>query len=162
MGYPPLSAVPSTTGFYTTEGASIMMPSSASIPIMPIGYPAPVSTGNVQQQPSHGSMNSFSHIQDHQWQQQQRPQFMHMHSSATMVPDAAMDGSSLDGMQGGTDRPTNEEVLSQVKRILATSDLTRVTKKQVREELQRVFGVSMATRKDYINSCIEGVLQGRL
>ncbi|KAI7879493.1 hypothetical protein K492DRAFT_148265 [Lichtheimia hyalospora FSU 10163] len=155
MGYPQLSAVRSTTGFYTTEGGSMMIPSSASIPIIPVGYttamqpPPPVATSNIHQIPSHGSMSSFSHIQD-----QQRPQFMHMHSSATIAPDATLDGS--------TDRPTNEEIISQVKRILATSDLTRVTKKQVREELQQVYGVSMATRKDYINGCIEGVLQGRL
>lgn len=168
MAYP----APSTTGFYTTDGGSMMIPSSASIPMIPVGYtttmqPAPpsVSTFNIQQQPSHGSMNSFSRIQDHLWQQQQqqqRPQFMHMHSSATVIPGAGIDDSSLGDMQGGTEGPTNEEVLSQVKRILATSDLTRVTKKQVREELQQVFGVSMASRKDYINDCIEGVLQGRL
>ncbi|KAL0089213.1 chitin synthase-domain-containing protein [Phycomyces blakesleeanus] len=72
-------------------------------------------------------------------------------------PSLMMDGFTLNDDAAG---PKNEEIMFQVKRILSTADLTKVTKKQVREELQQIFGVSMAGKKDYINVCIESVLQG--
>ncbi|KAG1222831.1 hypothetical protein G6F68_020528 [Rhizopus microsporus] len=67
----------------------------------------------------------------------------------------------MDGFGQG-DGIKNEEIMMQVKRILETADLTKVTKKQVREELQAFFGVSMQSRKDYINACIENILQNRV
>jgi chitin synthase len=58
--------------------------------------------------------------------------------------------------------PSNEDILHQVQRILSTADLTQITKKQVREQLQTIFGAPMAHRKDYINTCIENILQDRV
>ncbi|KAI9496030.1 chitin synthase-domain-containing protein [Zychaea mexicana] len=54
--------------------------------------------------------------------------------------------------------PTDEEIRREVHRITATSDLMVMTKKQVREQLSRQFGVDMAYKKDYINFCIEEAL----
>ncbi|KAI8137857.1 chitin synthase-domain-containing protein [Fennellomyces sp. T-0311] len=132
-------------GMYADAG-SVMMPSSASIPMMPYTSSQPH---------MRSSMAS-----------QQRPSMMASSSSFMMQPPpppASVHGSSHSLlMEDFNNGPSNEEILSEVKRILASADLTKVTKKQVREELQNVFGVPMAGRKDYINACIENVLQGRM
>jgi len=58
--------------------------------------------------------------------------------------------------------PADDEILAQVRKILDTADLMTVTKKQVRDELSRVFGIDMSPRKEWINMCIEGILAGKL
>lgn len=58
--------------------------------------------------------------------------------------------------------PSNDQVINQIKTILATANLMTVTKKQVREELSMFFGVDMTGRKDFINRVIEDVLQGKM
>jgi chitin synthase len=58
--------------------------------------------------------------------------------------------------------PTDEEILTEVRNILAIADLMTVTKKQVRDALSNVFGMDMQPRKEYINQCIEHILQSRL
>ncbi|CEP12919.1 hypothetical protein [Parasitella parasitica] len=139
---------------------SMGMPSSASMPLMPYAsssvnmLPATTNTTTATM-PSSRSMASFApaqssfHNQPGQYiPMQQSPQFT---SSQSLM---------MDGFTTG-DGPKNEEILFQVQRILNTADLTKVTKKQVREELQTIFGVSMASRKDYINACIENILQAR-
>ncbi|OZJ06628.1 hypothetical protein BZG36_00372 [Bifiguratus adelaidae] len=58
--------------------------------------------------------------------------------------------------------PSDHVLLQEIKRILSGADLMSITKKQVRDELSQIFGVDMNKRKDFINSCIEQILQGRL
>ncbi|KAJ3137933.1 hypothetical protein HK101_003796 [Irineochytrium annulatum] len=58
--------------------------------------------------------------------------------------------------------PTDEEILAQIRVLLSTADLMTVTRKSVRENLSRVFGVDLTSRKDYIHSCIDAVLRGEL
>ncbi|KAL1920103.1 uncharacterized protein VTP21DRAFT_1249 [Calcarisporiella thermophila] len=58
--------------------------------------------------------------------------------------------------------PSDSEIAEQVKRIVSGSDLMTITKKQVRDEVSAYFGVDMTPKKEYINLCIELVLQGRL
>ncbi|RCI02562.1 hypothetical protein CU098_002959 [Rhizopus stolonifer] len=55
--------------------------------------------------------------------------------------------------------PSDEEIRREVQRITATANLMTVTKKQVREQLSRHFGVNMSHRKDFINYCIEESLK---
>lgn len=82
-------------------------------------------------------------------------------------PGSAMGGSVMGAASGmgatppGT-MPTEETILTEIRRILSTADLMSVTKKQVRDELSRLFGVDMTPKKEYINRCIEGILQGQL
>jgi chitin synthase len=52
-------------------------------------------------------------------------------------------------------QPTDEEIRREVQRITSTADLMTMTKKQVREQLSRHFGINMSYRKDFINFCIE-------
>jgi chitin synthase len=74
---------------------------------------------------------------------------------------------------GVTDRPTSfagpvaglpsdEQLLAEIKRALESADLMRVTKKDVKMHLERVFGVPLDVRREYINQCTEAVLSGRL
>jgi DEK C terminal domain len=57
--------------------------------------------------------------------------------------------------------PNDDQILGEIRRILSTADLMTMTKKQVRDELSVFFGIDM-TFKDYINRCIEVILQGKL
>jgi chitin synthase len=54
--------------------------------------------------------------------------------------------------------PTDDEIRREVQRITATADLMTMTKKQVREQLSKHFGINMNYRKDFINYCIEEAL----
>lgn len=58
--------------------------------------------------------------------------------------------------------PTDDEILAEIKSILATANLMSITKKQVREQLSNIFGFDMNFKKDFINTSIEYILQGRL
>jgi chitin synthase len=146
---------------------SMVMPSSTSMPMMPysnsVNNMMPMNSSNsvhnMMPMNSNRSMASFapaaqSFNQPGQYiPMQQSPQFGNSNSSQSIM----MDGFAM----GDNPGPKNEEIMNEVQRILSTADLTKVTKKQVREELQTVFGVNMASRKDYINACIENVLQNR-
>lgn len=146
---------------------SMILPSSTSMPMMPysnsVNNMMPMASSNsvhnMMPMNSNRSMASFapaaqSFNQPGQYiPMQQSPQFGNSNSNQSIM----MDGFAM----GDNPGPKNEEIMHQVQRILSTADLTKVTKKQVREELQTIFGVNMASRKDYINACIENVLQNR-
>ncbi|KAJ3187299.1 hypothetical protein HDU85_006587 [Gaertneriomyces sp. JEL0708] len=76
-------------------------------------------------------------------------------------------GISLGSFGGGfaagvSGLPSDDEILREVRRILATGDLMTITKKQVRDELGAVFGVDLTPKKAVINQFIEEILHGRL
>jgi chitin synthase len=54
--------------------------------------------------------------------------------------------SNLAGM------PSDDALLAEIREILRTADLMTVTKKGVKQELERRFGVPLDTRRAYINS----------
>ena len=54
--------------------------------------------------------------------------------------------SNLAGM------PSDDALLAEIREILRTADLMTVTKKGVKQELERRFGVPLDTRRTYINS----------
>ncbi|KAI8818378.1 chitin synthase-domain-containing protein [Fimicolochytrium jonesii] len=58
--------------------------------------------------------------------------------------------------------PTDDDILRETRRILATANLMTVTKKQVRDELSSMFGTDLNSRKATVNGFIEDILQGRL
>ncbi|KAI8047960.1 chitin synthase-domain-containing protein [Gilbertella persicaria] len=58
--------------------------------------------------------------------------------------------------------PADDEILHEIRNILATADLMSITKKQVREQLSQIFGCDMSFKKEFINSSIEQILQGHL
>ncbi|KAI8910359.1 chitin synthase-domain-containing protein [Gorgonomyces haynaldii] len=58
--------------------------------------------------------------------------------------------------------PTDDEILAEVRHILSTTDLMKLTKKSVRDRLGRLFGVDLSSKKEYIHQCIDGILKGEL
>src|SRR2546423_9925375 len=58
--------------------------------------------------------------------------------------------------------PSDEQLLVEIRRMLESADLMSVTKKDVKLYLERVFGLPLDVRREYINQCTEAVLSGRL
>ncbi|KAL1918096.1 uncharacterized protein VTP21DRAFT_3362 [Calcarisporiella thermophila] len=81
-------------------------------------------------------------------------------------PLSGMQLSLIDGYMGQQQQqqplPSDDAIVEQIRRIISSSDLMSITKKQVREELSAYFGVDMTPKKEYINNCIELILQGKL
>ncbi|KAJ1910342.1 hypothetical protein IWQ60_010705 [Tieghemiomyces parasiticus] len=75
--------------------------------------------------------------------------------SATPNPQLLLGGMPFHG-------PSDDEILAEIRQILDHANLMTITKKQVRDELSDRFGVDMLPKKEYINNCIEMILQGKL
>ncbi|KEZ41038.1 Chitin synthase 8 [Scedosporium apiospermum] len=58
--------------------------------------------------------------------------------------------------------PSDDEILAEIREILRTADLMTVTKKGVKQELEKRFGVPLDAKKAYINSATEAILSGQL
>ena len=58
--------------------------------------------------------------------------------------------------------PNDDAILAEIRDIVRNADLMQVTKKGIREELERRFGVSLETRRQYIGSATEAILSGQL
>lgn len=58
--------------------------------------------------------------------------------------------------------PGDDALLAEIREILRTADLMTVTKKGVKQELERRFGVPLDARRAYINSATEACLSGQL
>lgn len=48
--------------------------------------------------------------------------------------------------------PSDDALLAEIREILRTADLMSVTKKSVKQELERRFGVGLDAKRSYINS----------
>ncbi|CAL3962815.1 unnamed protein product [Diplocarpon coronariae] len=58
--------------------------------------------------------------------------------------------------------PSDDAILAEIREILKTADLMTVTKKSIKLELERRFGVQLDARRAYINSATEALLSGQL
>ncbi|KAI1004575.1 Chitin synthase 8 [Podosphaera aphanis] len=58
--------------------------------------------------------------------------------------------------------PNDDAILAVIRDILKTADLMTVTKKSIKQELERRFGVPLDARRAYINSATEALLSGQL
>ncbi|KAI8961687.1 glycosyltransferase family 2 protein [Daldinia sp. FL1419] len=58
--------------------------------------------------------------------------------------------------------PSDDALLAEIRDILRTADLMTVTKKGIKQELERRFGVSLDAKRLYINSATEALLTGQL
>jgi len=58
--------------------------------------------------------------------------------------------------------PSDDAILAEIRDFLRTADLMRVTKKGVKIEMERRFGVRMDSKRAYISSATEAVLAGAL
>ncbi|KAL7272142.1 hypothetical protein RUND412_005071 [Rhizina undulata] len=78
-------------------------------------------------------------------------------------------GGGGGGAMGGPDYemstielPTDDAILAEIREILRTADLMTVTKKSIKAELERKFGMSLDAKRAYVNSATEAVLGGNL
>lgn len=99
-----------------------------------------MSSLNVPAMPYHGSHMSMAYS-DHGMMQQRN-----------------FSGSDLDM----SDLPSDDAILAEIRDILRTSDLMNVTKKSIKAELERRFGVSLDPKRQYIGSAVEAVLNNAL
>lgn len=57
--------------------------------------------------------------------------------------------------------PSDDQLLTEIRNILATADLMTLTKKQVRESLSTRFGgIDLKPKREVINKMIDNVLKG--
>lgn len=61
-----------------------------------------------------------------------------------------------------TGMPSDDALLAEIREILRTADLMTVTKKGIKQELERRFGVPLDSKRLYINSATEALLSGQL
>ncbi|KAF2137174.1 glycosyltransferase family 2 protein [Aplosporella prunicola CBS 121167] len=64
-------------------------------------------------------------------------------------------------LQGGS-MPSDDTILAEIRDILRTADLMNVTKKSIKAELERRFGISMDAKRAFIGSATEAILSGQL
>ena len=70
-------------------------------------------------------------------------------------------GTDMVGMDM-SDMPSDDAILAEIREILRTADLMSVTKKSIKAELERRFGVPMDSKRQYIGSATEAILSGQL
>ncbi|KAK4112085.1 glycosyltransferase family 2 protein [Canariomyces notabilis] len=58
--------------------------------------------------------------------------------------------------------PSDDALLAEIREILRTADLMTVTKKGVKQELERRFGVPLDSKRAYINNATTAILSGQL
>ncbi|KAL1965511.1 hypothetical protein VTN77DRAFT_5594 [Rasamsonia byssochlamydoides] len=74
-----------------------------------------------------------------------------------------MPGRPMDmEMNEMADLPSDDAILAEIRDILRTADLMTITKKAVKAELERRFGVNLDAKRAYINSATEAILSGQL
>ncbi|KAJ2798840.1 hypothetical protein H4R20_004672, partial [Coemansia guatemalensis] len=60
------------------------------------------------------------------------------------------------------DMPSDAQIVDAIRRILATSDLTVMTKKKIRQQLAQEFNADISNRKDFISTTIDRTLSGQM
>ncbi|KAF2723367.1 glycosyltransferase family 2 protein [Polychaeton citri CBS 116435] len=99
----------------------------------------------------------------------------HPYAPHSQYGDSRMSVWSANGGYGGSgvydggmgtpipdNMPSDDAILAEIRNVLATADLMTVTKKSIKVELERRFGVSMESKRQYIGSATEAVLSGQL
>ena len=90
------------------------------------------------------------------------------HGNGSRMSLVASDGGfGLPRTYSGTDMdmsdlPSDDAILAEIREILRTADLMTVTKKSIKAELERRFGVPMDAKRQYIGSATEAILSGQL
>ena len=85
-------------------------------------------------------------------------------SESGMMGHRNYSGSEMGMDMGGSGEllPSDDAILAEIREILRTADLMTVTKKSIKAELERRFGVSMHDKRQYIGSATEAILSGQL
>ncbi|KAJ4289156.1 hypothetical protein N0V90_011498 [Kalmusia sp. IMI 367209] len=62
---------------------------------------------------------------------------------------------------GNLNLPSDDAILAEIRLILSTSDLMTITKKQIKIELEKRFGMDLSLKKAYIGNAVESLLVGQ-
>jgi chitin synthase len=68
---------------------------------------------------------------------------------------------TVGGPQSVVAEPLDEEIQVEIQRILANADLSMITKKSVREQLNFHYEMDLTHRRDFINACIDQLLHNK-
>ena len=85
------------------------------------------------------------------------------HASAVYPAGTTSPGEvEMADLAAGQQLPSDDALLAEIRDILRTADLMSVTKKSVKAELERRFGVALDAKRAYIGSATEAILSGQL
>ncbi|MCJ1313918.1 hypothetical protein MMC25_007598 [Agyrium rufum] len=84
------------------------------------------------------------------------------HVSETEMTPYQDNPFSFSPERGSVAMPSDDAILDEIREILRTADLMSVTKKSIKIELERRFGVDLESRRAYIGSATEAILSGQL
>lgn len=73
------------------------------------------------------------------------------------IPATSQEGFEMGGA-GSSLLPSDSEIERTVQNILRTADLNTVTKREVRRQLEEIFGMDLTSRKNMINATIDRIL----
>ncbi|EPS36640.1 hypothetical protein H072_9862 [Dactylellina haptotyla CBS 200.50] len=95
------------------------------------------------------------------------PRYTNNGSRFSLAPSELMGGAGMRETREGVELismelPSDDALLAEIRDILKTADLMTVTKKSIKMELERRFGLSLDAKKAYINSATEAILSGNL
>ncbi|KAF3289889.1 hypothetical protein TWF970_003633 [Orbilia oligospora] len=95
------------------------------------------------------------------------PRYTSNGSRFSLAPSEMLGGQGMRETREGVELismelPSDDAILAEIRDILKTADLMTVTKKSIKVELERRFGLSLDAKKAYINSATEAILSGNL
>ncbi|KAJ2317066.1 hypothetical protein IWW52_003323 [Coemansia sp. RSA 2704] len=114
--------------------------SASSSQALPAGFP--FASGSFE----HSGMPSGSTVA---LDMHQRP------ASSFIAPHSSSFGMSADV-------PSDDQIVGAIRRVLAASDLTVMTKKKIRQQLALEFNADLASRKEFISGVIDRMLSGQM
>jgi len=90
-------------------------------------------------------------------------------STAGSGPSVVSYGASVPVYPGGSvvsgsvamSLPSDDAIAAEIRRYLSDVDLTRTTKKSVREHVSRTFGVNLTSKRVFMNQVVEDTLSGK-
>jgi chitin synthase len=83
-------------------------------------------------------------------------------SRMSLAPSQMMGGDVYDMEMNNINLPSDDVLLSEIRSILDGADMMKITKKSVRDELERRYQVDLSSKKKYIGYCVESILNGQL
>ncbi|EJP64155.1 class V chitin synthase [Beauveria bassiana ARSEF 2860] len=89
-----------------------------------------------------------------------RMSFAHSEMGANRM--SSYGGSQFFSPEDMVGLPSDDALLAEIREILKTADLMTVTKKGIKQELERRFDVPLDAKRQYINSATEALLSGQL
>ncbi|KAJ3292979.1 hypothetical protein HDU79_000823 [Rhizoclosmatium sp. JEL0117] len=143
-------------------GISPVYGSVSYAPIQPIDVSAVPRASMVSQNPSLAHQLSVNNVNagPDRWAGQSMSMSMDFRRSASQAGGFQQQSAIPEQQWTGSGVPTDEDIVTYVKYIISTTDLSQLSKKKVREACNAYFGQDLSARKNFINETVEVVIQG--